>query len=251
MACGWLKSPGPDPSLPHCLDELARLVELQHARVAAAVPFADEDVAAGRDVDVIGLEEVVRSRRAARLAEGEQHLPVRAELEHLVSLGAARGRSHGQRSGRCARSRGGAARRTRGVVVAVDNPDVAVAVHGDAMREDDEARTEALHELAGRVELQDRIERGGEARVRAAALADPDAHAVLVDIDRTRGAPRAAFGHLRPALDRAVRIGPVVLGVWRRLGLCLRVHGGEDQARDRGGGQGPPELSILHNHTLP
>ena len=199
-----------------------------------------------------GLEEVVGSRRAARLAERQQHLAVRAELDHLVSLGAAGGRSHRKRRGRRARRRSGAARRTRRVVLAVDDPDVAVAIDGDAVREDDEAGAEALDQLSvpRRTSAPDRA--SSQARVRAAALADPDADAVLVDVDRTRRAPRAPFGQLRPAFDGAVGIRQVVVRVRRRLRLVPACATVARPGRDGDGGQRPPDISMLHiGHLSP
>ena len=53
----------------------------------------------------------------------------------------------------------------RGRAPSVD-PDVAVAIDVDAVRKDEHARAEALHQLAGRIELQHRIEIGTAAAER-------------------------------------------------------------------------------------
>src|SRR5262249_14584643 len=97
----------------------------------------------------------------------------------------------------------------------VGDPDVAVAIDEDAVRRDYHPGAETLHELARRIELQDRIDgRRLEApTVAAAALGDPDAAAVLVDVDRARRSPCTAFRKLRPALDALIGIGQIVGGL--------------------------------------
>src|SRR5207247_2794794 len=122
------------------LDELASLVELQDAIVSGAVPLGDEDVPVECDDDVVRLIEIVGRRGAARLAEREQHLAVRAELEHLVAVRCAgpradraRGRRRAPAAGRAARrpscratTGAAAARRNRRIVLTVGHPEVAV-----------------------------------------------------------------------------------------------------------------------------
>src|SRR5258707_13192281 len=70
------------------LDEFAGLVELDDAGVGvAAVTVGDENVAIGRDQRCGGGIEFVRTAaRDATLAERQQQLTVRAELEALVAL---------------------------------------------------------------------------------------------------------------------------------------------------------------------
>src|SRR5262249_35622944 len=77
----------------------------------------------------------------------------------------------------------------------------------------------------GRVELQDGGKGGSGTRVRAAALGDPDAAPVLVDLDRARRSPRAARGQLEVLLDRLVGIGKSV----RRLHVALCEQGGAEE----------------------
>ena len=64
------------------------------------------------------------------------------------------------------------------------------------VREDQHPRAEALDHLARRIEVQHGVERRHlaaraiQAAVLPAALGNPDALAVLVDLDRTRRSPR-------------------------------------------------------------
>src|SRR6185503_19024594 len=107
------------------------------------------------------MEFVWTAARRVRLAERQQHLALRAELEHLMALVAA--------------------------AEPVGHPDIAVAVDMQAMGEQQQARAEALQQLAGAVEFEDRVKRRAvagkwprriDARWRArfaAAFADPDA----------------------------------------------------------------------------
>jgi hypothetical protein len=48
--------------------------------------------------------------------------------------------------------------------------------------------------------------------VPAASFGDPDALAVLVDVDRAQRSPRPSGRKLRPVLDRAIRIGFAIGG---------------------------------------
>ena len=232
-----LELAGRGPELAPRLDELAVLRDLRDARdgvgrgvrVLAAVSLRDEDVAVRGDDDVVRLgERVGRIAGHARLADRHQDLALRAELDHLMP-DQLRGRGRRRRR---RRSGSGAARGTRTVVVRVGHPDVAVAIDVDAVRERDHAGAEALHELAGRVELQHGIERRHRAgrrigaAVHAAALAHPDRSAVLVDLDGARRSPRAARGQLEVVRDGLVRIREIV--------GRLRYHdAGDDPEHDR------------------
>src|SRR4051812_16316743 len=113
---------------------------------------------------------------------------------------------------------------------AVRHPDVAVAIDGDAMRGLDHTRAEALHKLSILVELENWIEGRPDTGVGAAALADPDALAVLVDGDGAGRAPGATVGHLRPALDGLIRIRPIVHGTGRLHHDALRARRGGGEA---------------------
>src|SRR4051812_20614625 len=101
--------------------------------------------------------------------------------------------------------------RTRGAAAAnraraIGDPHVAIAIDRDAVRRLDQPSAEALHEISVLVELEDRIERRAYTVVDPAALGDPDARAILVDIHGARRAPRATGGHFRPALDGLIGI---------------------------------------------
>jgi hypothetical protein len=68
-----------------------------------------------------------------------------------------------------------------------------------------------------------------------AALRDPDAAAVTIDIDACRGAPDAAFGHLAPAFDGAIRIGRRIgrsNGLGQAFGRGTNSQNGSGHGRD-------------------
>src|SRR5581483_7124066 len=182
------------------LDQHAVFRQLDDATdVVRAVAFGDEDVAVRRDEDVVWLIEEFTVAAATLLAENHQQPALRAEFEDLMAA------------------------------TAVGDPDVVVGVDEDAVRKREDAGAEALDQLAGRIEVQDRIERRVRAGVRAAAFGDPDASSVLVDVHGARRAPHASFGELRPALDRAVRVGRID----RHVG-AERHNGGQDEDRTIG-----------------
>ncbi len=116
------------------LDEPAIARKLHDARVGiATVPIADEDVAVGRNEDRRRRVELVGTGAGdAGLAERQQELAVRTELEDLVAFAV--------------------------LAEPVDQPDIALAVDLDAVREDGQACAKTLHQSAGRIEFQDRIE---------------------------------------------------------------------------------------------
>src|SRR5690606_27546369 len=110
------------------LDEVAFAVELQNTGSGtwgAGVTFADEDVAVGGNVYVIGLEQITGLTGAARLTDGHQVFASRAEFVHLVAQGLV-SRAVGSR-----------------VVTAIGDPDVAFEVHVNAVGPHDQAFTEA------------------------------------------------------------------------------------------------------------
>ena len=104
----------------------------------------------------------------------------------------------------------------RGIVLTVGHPDVAVAIDVHPVREDEHALGEARNQLARRVELEDRWEGGHlarraiETRIRATALADPDAPAVAIDLDR------ATLEHIPGASSFRLRLAALAreLGDW-------------------------------------
>jgi hypothetical protein len=192
------------------------------------VSFRDEDVAVRCDEHVIWLIEVVGFRRATGFAERHQQLALRAELEDLMTARrpwqgtiARRGRVRlpGCRL-RAARWR----RRLRRIILSVGHPDVAIAIDVQPVREDEHALREARDQFAGRIELEERRQARHltrcaiETRVRAAALANPDAAPVAVDIDGTGRSPRAAVRHFEKLLDGLIGIGRRVRGLRRLRG---------------------------------
>src|SRR5450755_905453 len=85
---------------------------------------------------------------------------------------------------------------------------IAFIVDIEAMRLDEHIGAEAPHELAGRIELLDRV-----AAVRGTAVEHPDALAVaMVDLDLDGPAELAALRELQPVVLHLVRI-------WRRIGI--------------------------------
>ncbi len=198
-------------------DELAGAIETDQAcrcgrRVAVA--FSDQDVAVRIGNNVVRLVERrgigrLSGHVAARLAERQQDFALRRELDHLVA--------HHLRGHRGQWRIGRRTRRARGeVALTVGDPHVAVTIDVNAVREHEHALAEARHHLAVRIELEHGVERRHlalraiPAAVGLAALGNPDAAAVLVDIDRAGRSPGAAFGHLGPAFNRVVRIGQIV-----------------------------------------
>src|SRR5439155_25901631 len=119
--------------------------------LALPVSLRHIDLVFARDEDIVGLEEKLRLDPAARLAERHQDFSVRAELVHLMS-----DRGAGQRTARAATTlrlaargagpasspAGGAARRTRRVVLVIGDPHLAVAIDEDAVRADEQSRAE-------------------------------------------------------------------------------------------------------------
>ena len=197
----------PRTLLAPCLDEFAVPGEFHDPRIGVpAMPVGDEDIAARRDQDRRRRVEFVGAvARMAGLAERHQEFAVGTELEDLMAFaGGAEGVGH---------------------------PHIAIAVDMKAVRKQKQPGPETLHQRAGRVELENGVEIRAVAgeratrleerrgRERAAALGDPDAGAVRIDVDPAGRAPRPAVGQLSPVLDGAVRIGEPV---GRAAGLRAR-----------------------------
>src|SRR5262249_25575036 len=171
------------------------LGELDDARVAASgvVPVADEDVAVGRDGDRVRLiERVGPIARDAGLTERQKRFSIGTEFPLRVPLAFD--------------------------ALTVGDPQVAVLIDRQTVREDEHAAAPTSQHLARRVELEDGIELGIPARVHAATLGDPDV-SIARDCHAARRSHRAAFGELVPVLNRTVWIR---LRVWR--GICLRQY---------------------------
>ncbi len=77
----------------------------------------------------------------------------------------------------------------------VGHPDIAVTIDVEAMRKDEQPRTEALHQLAGSIEFEDRVEvraiagewnpwfHARRQRSFATSIGYPDATSVGIDTD--------------------------------------------------------------------
>ena len=214
------------------LDELAVLGELHDARVGvAAVSVGDEDVAVRRDDDGGRRVEVSGPLPGdAGLAERQQQLAVGAELEHLWPLPS--------------------------LAEAVGHPDVAVAVDVNAVREQQHSGAEALHQLAGRIELEDRVELRAVAverhrRIRSATAAAIRPHRSATQtlvpsgsiVDRAGRAPGPAGRQLRPVLDRAIRIG-------QRIGRRAGLRGAEAADRQQRDEAKPESMAGVMGHGV-
>src|ERR1039458_118588 len=117
---GGLKLAGGVAFLAPGFEERAVFGKLHHASVGvAAVPVGDEDIAVGSEGHRRGLIEHIGAVAGdALLAEGEQDFAVRIELDDLMPA-------------------------------AVGDPDVAIAIDHQVMREKQHAGAEALKQLAG------------------------------------------------------------------------------------------------------
>src|SRR5262249_50203608 len=134
---------------------------------SGAMAVGDVDVAVGRNGDVGGATQIALVvARHSRLADCRQHLSVRAELDGSAALAIA------------------------GALVG--DPDIALAVDGEAVREIDESGAQAGHELARGIELYDRRQVRLGAVVGAATLEYPNAFAVAIGLDRDCGSQFAA-----------------------------------------------------------
>src|ERR1019366_7653828 len=112
--------------------------------------LGDVDVAVGRDQEVVRLEKILRIAAAAGLAEREEQLAVRTELEDLMAFGRVR---HGRRWYRRWYRRGCRACTAAATAstapkraCAVHDPDVVVAIHHDPVRRENQPSAERLHQ---------------------------------------------------------------------------------------------------------
>ena len=118
--------------------------------------------------------------------------------------------------------RGGIVRiRARGI----GNPDVAIAIHMQAMGKQHETRADGCHHLALRINLQDGVQIGIRAAVGTAAIDGPQVTAIGIDIDSRRRAPGPAIGQVDPVVDRGIGIGPVIDGFQLGLGAAGQQDG--------------------------
>src|SRR5436190_14541141 len=167
------------------------------------VAVGDEDLAARVDDHVGGSDErLVAGHSDACLAERHQQLALGRELEDLKAF---------------------ARRLSSGVEgAAVGDPDVAAGIHVQAMRLQEQALAEALHELARSVEHEDRCLapaalascRGASPRGRR-PMENPQV-AGGVDVRVRDLAPREIGGNLCPTFDQRVGafLGMGECGLW-------------------------------------
>ena len=196
-ACGVLNSPGPAPQCPMDARKLPSLSNFTMARdrvrcgvgVLTAMPVSHEDVAVfgGDDVAWEGEQPIGPVALDAQLTERQQYLTLRTELDDHVAL----------------------ARRV-GIVLSralpVGHPDVAVAVHVEPVRKQEQPAADGRHDVAIRVELQNRVEIRPGAGVAPAPVDGPQAP-VLVDVDPGRRPPLSVVRELAPPVDAAIRVG--------------------------------------------
>src|SRR5215471_8532630 len=203
-AVGYVEFAGPRTFLPPRLDELAVTRELDDAGVGlVAMSVGDEDIAVRRYDHIGGRVEMGGVLAGlARCAESHQHLAVGRKLHNgmacLLVL----------------------------VSAPVGDPDVVVLIDEQAMGDVGHSGREARHHVSGGIVLVERRDLGALAAGGAAAVIDPHALAVAVDIEPDGGTVPAPHGLLGPAFLEAVRVGGGV-GI-----LGIRRHGRHDDRRN-------------------
>jgi len=174
-------------------------------------PF--EAMAAGRPI-----KSVWSIASDSRLTKRHQDLSIRVELEDLLALSI--------------------------FSLGVGCPHVPVSIHKDAVRNHEHPRAEAFYQLAGMIKFEDRRFGPARAGVSSASLSHPD---VAVAIQTQLGSlpPGPSLGHLRPAIDREIRIGQGI-----GIGLGVRhLSGHRDHRNDN-----PHERKSISNcmtHDIP
>src|SRR5438105_2693869 len=124
---------------------------------------------------------------------------------------------------------------------AVAYPDVVVLIHEHAVRVIEHSGAEAGHALARGVELLDRREIRAGAIIRcAAAVKNPDALAVSVDIHADGRPPLTSLGQFRPALVNAIGI---------RCGIRVGSAYSEDSFWEHGDRRNEGEAECVSNAT--
>ena len=159
----------------------------------SAVPIrhVDRPVSAGDDVTRSIQEVVAPVTGHTRFAQLEQDLTGRAELDHAMPEASRLWRIFARALG-------------------VGDPDVAVTVYVDTMWKQQHARTEAGHDIALSVELQNGVQVRSGAAVGAAPFTHPDRRAVGGDVHRTRRTPGPSIGQCEVTLMGRVRVGQIV-----------------------------------------
>ena len=174
------------------VDQLAVFRKFQNAVISGAVSLRYEDDAVGRNQNIIRLVEIVGLCRAARFAERHQKFSFGTEFVDLIPLRCSRAGANRPGTTRSFASRTFTTRGLRRVVLAVGNPYVALTIHEDAVRENQHPFTKTLHQLSGRIKLENRSERRHlaccaiQAAILPAPLGYPNGFPVFVDLDRAR-----------------------------------------------------------------
>ena len=95
----------------------------------------------------------------------------------------------------------------------VGHPDITVRVHVDSVRPDEHAASEALHDVAFLIELQNRIQVGIQALVaeppgfgRITPDDSPDMLAVGIDVDPANGTHLPSVGQCGPVINGTIWI---------------------------------------------
>jgi len=165
--------------------------EFQNAVISGAVSLRYEDDAVGRNQNIIRLVEIIGLCRAARFAERHQEFSFGTEFVQLIPF-VAPGRGPIGRNHAKLRLSDFTTRGLRRVVLAIGNPYVALTIHEDAVGENQHPFTKTLHQLSGRIKLENRSERRHlaccaiQAAILPAPLGYPNGFPVFVDLDRAR-----------------------------------------------------------------
>ena len=145
------------------------------------MPVADKDVAIrGNGHGGRPIKSVWAIAGDSRLTERHQDLSIRVELEDLLALSI--------------------------FSLGVSCPHISVPIHKDAVRDHEHPRAEALHQLAGMIEFEDGRFGPVHTGVPSASLSHPNV-AFAIQTQLRSLPPGPSLGHLRPAIDREIRIG--------------------------------------------
>src|SRR2546425_983222 len=141
----------------------------------------DENGPVGSDDDGGRTIEGILARAGdSGLAQRQQNLTLWAEFENLLALAV--------------------------FALAVSSPHVSVLVHRETVRKDKHSGAKAVHEPAGRIELENGRQLRAGARVSATSVKSPDI-ASTVNRDANDGAELPSLGKLRPVLHQVIGIG--------------------------------------------
>src|SRR5207245_2757122 len=163
-------------------EEPSVLGELHDPRVRIpTMSVGDENGPVGSDDDGATWSESILARAGeSGLAKRHQNLSLWAEFENLLARAV--------------------------FALAVSSPHVSVLVHRETVRKDKHSCAKAVHEPAGRIELENGRQLRAGARVSATSVKSPDI-ASTVNRDPNDGAELPSLGKLRPVLHQVIGIG--------------------------------------------